>query len=90
MQLSLPGTKETKIIKKSNKSATSLPDLARALRGELAGKIASLIGAKGNLTTDIPGLLLARRIPPSAPASDEYEPNLAVVVQGRKRIPNFR
>ncbi len=71
--------------KKSNKIAHPLPAPARALRAELARKIASFVGSKEKLVTDIPGLLLSRRTAPTAPASATYEPSLAVVAQGRKR-----
>ncbi len=38
------------------------------------------------MPTDIPGLTLHRRTAPTAPASVTYEPSVAVVVQGRKRV----
>jgi len=72
-------------VKCPSKSATPSPDRARALRTELARKIASFIGPKEKLITDIPGLLLSRRTAPTAPASATYEPSLAVVAQGRKQ-----
>ena len=68
-----------------NKNATSPLDRVRESRKELARKIASFIGSKEKLITDIPGLLITRRTAPSAPASATYEPSLAVVAQGRKR-----
>jgi AraC-like DNA-binding protein len=72
-------------IKKASKSAPPSQDQIRALRKELARKIASFVGSKERLITDIPGLLLSRRTAPTAPASATYEPSLAVVAQGRKR-----
>ena len=72
-------------MKKPNKSAALRPDSARELRSALARKIASFIGSKERLLTTIPGLLLARRTAPTAPATATYEPSLAVVAQGRKR-----
>ncbi len=72
-------------MKNTNKSAPSSPDQARTLRTELARKIASFVGSKEKLITDIPGLLLSRRTAPTAPASATYEPSLAVVAQGRKQ-----
>ena len=72
-------------MKKHRKNVTSSPDRARELRKELAHKIASFIGFKEKLITDVPGLLLTRRTAPTAPTSATYEPSLAVVVQGRKR-----
>ena len=56
------------------------------LRTELARKIASFIGAAEKQVTDIPGLTLTRRTRPIGPASGTYEPSLAVVAQGRKRV----
>jgi AraC-like DNA-binding protein len=79
------GTKEAFTVKNTGKSAAPSPDQALALRKGLAGKIASFIGSKEKLITDIPGLLLTRRTAPTAPASATYEPSLAVVAQGRKR-----
>src|SRR6266436_1645548 len=72
-------------MKNASKSATPSPDQTRALRTELVHKIASFIGSKEKLITDIPGLLLSRRTAPTTPASATYEPSLAVVAQGRKR-----
>src|SRR5208282_2850384 len=72
-------------MKNINKSVILSPDQAPALRTQLARKIASFIGSKEKLITDIPGLLLARRTAPTAPASATYEPSIAVVAQGRKR-----
>ena len=73
-------------MKKPNKSAALQPVPARELRSALAHKIASFIGSKERLITAIPGLLLARRTAPTAPATATYEPSLAVVAQGRKRV----
>jgi AraC-like DNA-binding protein len=72
-------------MKNASKNAPPVPDQTRALRTKLAQKIASFIGSKEKLITDIPGLLLSRRTAPTAPASATYEPSLAVVAQGRKR-----
>jgi AraC-like DNA-binding protein len=44
------------------------------------------MGSAENLSTDIPGLTLHRRTAPTAPLSVTYEPSVAVVVQGRKRV----
>jgi AraC-like DNA-binding protein len=44
------------------------------------------MGSAENLSTDIPGLALHRRTAPTAPLSVTYEPSVAVVVQGRKRV----
>lgn len=72
-------------MKTPSKNATLLSPRARELRAELARKIASFIGSKEKLITDVPGLLLSRRTAPTAPATATYEPSLAVVAQGRKR-----
>ena len=72
-------------MKNTSKRATPSLDQAPALRTELARKIASFIGPKEKLITDVPGLMLTRRTAPTAPASATYEPSLAVVAQGRKR-----
>ncbi len=44
------------------------------------------MGSAETLSTDIPGLTLHRRTAPTAPLSVTYEPSVAVVVQGRKRV----
>jgi hypothetical protein len=72
-------------MKNVRKNASPPPNRARELRSELARKIASFIGTKEKLITDVPGLLLSRRTAPTAPASATYAPSLAVVAQGRKR-----
>ncbi len=72
-------------MRSASKIATLSPDRAPELREKLARRIASFIGPKEKLITDVPGLLLTRRTAPTAPASATYEPSLAVVAQGRKR-----
>ena len=72
-------------MKNAGKNATAPPDPARALRAELARKIAFSIGSRERLITDVPGLLLSRRTAPAGPAPATYQPSLAVVAQGRKR-----
>ncbi len=72
-------------MKNASKDASPRSNRARELRAELARKIASCIGLKEKLITDVPGLLLTRRTAPTAPATATYEPSLAVVAQGRKR-----
>jgi AraC-like DNA-binding protein len=72
-------------MKKTSKDITPQSDRAHVLRKELARKIAFFIGARERLIADVPGLLLSRRIAPTAPTSATYEPSLAVVAQGRKR-----
>ncbi len=66
--------------------ASPSPDRARALRVELARKISVFMGSAESRATDIPGLTLYRRIAPTAPSPVTYEPSLAVVAQGRKRV----
>lgn len=56
------------------------------LRAELAQRIAQFMGSAEMLQTAIPGLTLYRRTSPTAPLSVTYEPSLAIVVQGRKRV----
>jgi AraC-like DNA-binding protein len=59
---------------------------ASELRKELARKIALFMGSAEKRVTDVPGLQLSRRTAPTAPASAAYEPSIAVVAQGRKRV----
>ncbi len=61
-------------------------DRARELRIELAGRIASCVGASENRATEVPGLSLHRRTAPTAPCSVTYEPGVTVMAQGRKRV----
>ena len=56
------------------------------IRAALVRKIASLIGSAEILATEIPGLTLHRRTAPTAQLSVTYEPSVAVVVQGQKRV----
>jgi AraC-like DNA-binding protein len=72
--------------KNRRESATPSPDRARELRTELARRIAFSIGSAEKRITDIPGLTLTRRTRPMDPASGTYEPSIAVVAQGRKRV----
>jgi len=57
-----------------------------ATRAQLALKVASFVGSAESRTTDIPGLTLHRYTAPTTPASVTYEPSVALVVQGRKRV----
>lgn len=66
--------------------ATSAVDRVSELRAELARKVALLIGSGEKCVTAVPGLTLFRRTEPTSPTSCTYEPSLAVVVQGSKRI----
>jgi len=58
---------------------------ARALRAELALKIASLIGKEENRITEIPGVSLHRRASPTPPCRTTYHPGIIVVAQGSKQ-----
>jgi AraC-like DNA-binding protein len=73
-------------VKNPSKNASPQQNRARELRTELARKIASFVASAEKLITNIPGLMLSRRTAPTAPASVAFEPSLAVVAQGRKRI----
>lgn len=72
-------------MRKTSINTTLSSERTREVRRELAAKIASFIGARERLITEVPGLLLSRRTAPTAPISATYEPSLAVVAQGRKR-----
>jgi len=61
-------------------------DAAHELRRELAGKIAAFMGTEEKRITDVPGLTLVRRTTLAAPACGTYEPSVAVIAQGRKRV----
>ena len=73
-------------MKNPSKNASPPQNRAHELRTELAHKIASFVGSAEKLITNIPGLMLSRRTAPTAPTSVAFEPSLAVVAQGRKRI----
>ena len=60
--------------------------LVQDLRKELARKIALFMGSAEKRVTDIPGLTLVRRIAPTAPCAMSYEPSVAVIAQGKKRV----
>jgi AraC-like DNA-binding protein len=66
--------------------ATPLPDRARELRTELARKIAFFVGSAQKCVTAVPGLSLHRWTAPTAPCPATYEPSVAVIAQGRKRV----
>ena len=61
-------------------------ETAKGLRTELARRIALYMGLAENRATDISGLSLHRRTSPTAPCSMTYEPGIAVIAQGRKRV----
>lgn len=66
--------------------AAPLPDRARELRAELARKIAFFVGSAEKCVTAVPGLSLHRWTAPTAPCPATYEPSVAVIPQGRKRV----
>ena len=61
-------------------------DRRRELRLELALKVALFIGSSDSRVTDVPGLTLYRHTAPTVPAPVTYEPSVALVVQGQKRV----
>jgi AraC-like DNA-binding protein len=73
-------------VRTPHKNTFQQPNPANDLRAELAQKVAQFMGSAENLSTDIPGLTLHRRTAPTSPLSVTYEPSVAVVVQGRKRV----
>jgi len=66
--------------------ASLLRDRAHELRGELARKIALFVGSAERRVTGVPGLSLHRWTAPTAPCPATYEPSVAVIAQGRKRV----
>ncbi len=68
------------------KNHTGYADRARELRADLARKIALFMGSAEKRVTDVPGLTLVRRTALGSPACTTYEPSLAVIAQGRKRV----
>jgi len=73
-------------MKRSSEEASVLREQARQLRGELARRLALLMGLAEIRATEIPGLTLYRRIATTAPCSMTYEPSVTVIAQGRKRV----
>lgn len=56
------------------------------LQAELAHKVAFFIGTAESRVADVPGLTLYRHTLPTAPAPVNYEPSVALVVQGSKQV----
>ena len=73
-------------MKTPNAVTSVLRNHADELRAELARKIALYVGAAQNRATEIPGLTFHRRTSPTVPCSVMYEPGVAVIAQGRKRV----
>jgi AraC-like DNA-binding protein len=64
----------------------SLSGCREELRTQLADRITSLIGSAESFATSIPGVTLYRYTAPTVPDWVTYEPSMALVVQGRKRV----
>jgi AraC-like DNA-binding protein len=77
---------ETIIVKKIIHTSSPAPDRREALRSELIQQVSSLIGDELLLATAVPGLTIHRRTAPSDPVAGTYEPSIAVVLQGTKRV----
>ena len=73
-------------MKNTKENAALKPNPARALRAELARKIASLVGKEENRITEIPGVSLHRRTSPTPPCRTTYHPGIIVVAQGSKQV----
>src|SRR5580692_7749765 len=71
---------------KSKETATVKAHPARALRAELAHKIASFLGNEEKRITEIPGMSLHRRTSPTPPCRMTYHPGIIVVAQGSKQV----
>lgn len=73
-------------MKHRSSDPSSSANRVRDLRSELADKIAWFMGTEEKRVTDPLGLTLFRRTTLAAPACGTYEPSVAVVAQGRKRV----
>lgn len=58
----------------------------QAIRDELAKKILGLLGKQEDLDAPHLGLMLTKRTCPVPPTPYRYEPSLAMIVRGRKRV----
>jgi AraC-like DNA-binding protein len=56
------------------------------LRRSLASDIIAFVGDADEAATAIPRLMLYRHVEPTRPAAVRYEPSVAVVIQGQKRV----
>lgn len=56
------------------------------LRRGLAATIDRAMGREEIRATEVPGLILVRHTQPNAPCRVTYEPSVAVIAQGRKRV----
>jgi AraC-like DNA-binding protein len=73
-------------MKNSNEAVSPSQSRAREMRAELARKIALFVGSAEKCVTAVPGLTLHRWTAPTAPCPATYEPSVAVLPQGRKRV----
>jgi len=73
-------------MRKPIRNAAQGSDQIRQWQSELACRIASIVGSEEKLTTDVRGLTLFRRTAPIGPTLGSYDPSIALVVQGRKRV----
>ncbi|TPD51181.1 MAG: AraC family transcriptional regulator [Thalassolituus maritimus] len=67
-------------------TSTSISSSDSALDNKLSGLIASLIGQKARIDTDVPGLSLHRWTEPTDPTSYMLAPSICLIGQGRKRL----
>lgn len=67
-------------------SPDSSPSRRDTLRMQLVDRVIPLVGAEPSFSTSIPGVTLYRYIAPTVPDSVTYEPSVAVVLQGKKRV----
>lgn len=61
-------------------------DRREALRTQLISRAAVLIGSAASRQTSVPGVTLYRYCAPTFPDSVTYEPSVALVLQGMKRV----
>ncbi len=73
------------VAKQSERKAVP-SEAVRAARAKLARMIDAYVGTQVRRETEIPGLALVRRTALTAPACMTYEPSVAVIAQGRKRV----
>jgi AraC-like DNA-binding protein len=73
-------------MRKSANDTAPMSDHGRQGQCVLAYTIASIIGPEEKLATGVPGVMLYRRTAPVGPTLGSYDPSIALVVQGRKRV----
>ena len=57
-----------------------------AIRSELSRRILGLLGDREDLEAPHLGLMLAKRTSPTPPTPYQYDPSLAMIIRGRKRV----